>query len=82
MPTTSDDVTEARLLEIMREFMKKGFDVYVKWTCPKCGERVTCPTANSFYPAGFIHEEKADGSACGELYLGPTYGVMAVIALT
>lgn len=43
-----------------------GCDVYQKWTCGKCGERVTANNANHWTEQGH-HEEKADGSPCGHI---------------
>ena len=49
---------------IMRE--RPGSAFYQKWTCGKCGERVTGGTPNKLFTQGH-HEEKADGSWCGHV---------------
>ena len=64
------DVLEPALLRDMDEFIGEGWDVYVKWTCPRCGERVMCETPNTFYAGGFRHAVRADGEPCGFVYHG------------
>jgi hypothetical protein len=57
------------LHECAREAEKliaKGCDVYQKWTCAACGERVTANQPNHWTEQGH-HEEKADGSPCGHI---------------
>jgi hypothetical protein len=41
-----------------------GSVFFQKWTCVRCGERVTGNTPNMLSEFGH-HEERADGSACG-----------------
>jgi len=41
-----------------------GAAFYQKWTCGKCGERVTGGTANLLCEHG-VHTERADGTLCG-----------------
>lgn len=48
-----------------------GVKLYVKWTCPKCRERVTADDANTFHMGGYKCE-------CGHLYTGDLFGLMAV----
>lgn len=72
-----NDVPMGRLIEIMNAYIAKGYDVYVKWTCPKCGDRCISNEKNCFQTQGYRHEEKVDGSPCGEIYWGPLYGVLA-----
>ena len=50
----------------MKEHFDKGHIVYQKWTCAKCGERVTANIPNMITQNG-RHEEKADGSPCGHI---------------
>lgn len=77
----TEDVEQEKLLEIMNAYMAKGYDVFVKWTCPQCGERAISNEPNCFNTGGYIHEEKAGGAPCGVLYHGPVYGVLAYVAL-
>jgi predicted RNA-binding Zn-ribbon protein involved in translation (DUF1610 family) len=49
--------------------------LFVKWTCPNCGERVMSDDANVFHAGGYRHEE------CGFLYTGEWYGFLAAINL-
>lgn len=66
--------------------------VYIKWTCPRCGDRVS---ANDPVPRredgrvefrpGYLHEEREDGTWCGCLY--PThenslFGIMIIYQVT
>ena len=42
---------------------RAGCLTYQKWTCGRCGDRVTANDANVFTRQGH-HEERADGSPC------------------
>lgn len=75
--TEHSDMEKEKLLPIMNAWLSKGYDVYVKWTCPQCGERAAANEPNTFNDGGYIHEEKLDGSPCGVLYHGPVYGLLA-----
>ena len=55
--------------------------VYLKWTCPTCGERVTATEPNSYCLRGYYHEEKDDGSSCGALYTGTKFGMLLLFAV-
>jgi hypothetical protein len=46
------------------KLIRAGCDVYQKWTCGKCGERVMANLANHWTEQGH-HEEKSDGNPCG-----------------
>lgn len=50
--------------KILRE--NPGSAFYQKWTCGRCGERVTGNTPNVLCLEGH-HEERADGSPCGHV---------------
>lgn len=63
MPQYKDHPIE-ECLERALPFIEKGATVYQKWTCARCGERVTANNPNTFTELGH-HEEKADGTACG-----------------
>jgi hypothetical protein len=52
--------------ERAEQLIRDGADVYQKWTCGGCGERVTANSANAFTTMGH-HEEKKDGSPCGHV---------------
>ena len=43
---------------------RAGCSIYQKWTCGKCGERVTANLANHWTEQGH-HEERADDKPCG-----------------
>lgn len=79
MPETTDgngpkDITGQELIEQVNEILNKrpNANIYVKWTCPNCGDRVTCDTPNTFYTGGFLHDE------CGHLYTGDAFGYMLI----
>lgn len=80
--TDYGDKPEAEILKMMAGVADAGGYAYVKWTCPRCGERCTANEANSFYTKGFRHTEKADGGPCGEVYTGPLYGLLVVFSST
>lgn len=47
--------------------------IYVKWTCPACGERVMSGEPNVFNAGGYVH----DDPNCGFHYTGEYWGFMA-----
>lgn len=53
--------------------------VFLKWTCPGCGERVMANEPNSYAGGGYVHEQKADGALCGSSYSGTRYGFTLII---
>lgn len=80
-PDTSDIPTE-RLIPLMEQYMSFGFDTFVKWTCPECGERCAANEPNTFNEGGYQHTTRSDGSPCGATYHGDLYGFMAVMRPT
>ena len=62
------------LVAAMDKFIAKGFFVLVKWTCPKCKERVTSGVPNVYHSAGYYH----DSPGCGFLYQGQRFGLAAI----
>src|SRR5260370_28532217 len=73
-PPRAGDVAVDELLRLMDEVMAAGaIAVYVKWTCPRCGDRVVADAACSFHPEGYTHTTRADGTPCGHLYVGPKW---------
>lgn len=72
----NDSATVAELLDGMNQLMAAGYTVFVKWTCPKCGVRVTSGDPNVYHSAGYYH----DSPGCGALYTGTHFGIAAVLA--
>lgn len=68
------------ILNLMEKVVAQGGLAYIKWTCPKCGERVTSDQANCFYMQGYKHTEKDDGTPCGETYRGTMFGLRALFS--
>lgn len=66
-PDGTQDYAIDVIIKAMDEMIEKGFDVYVKWTCDKCGERCTSNIPNVYNTGGYIHEEREDGTVCGYL---------------
>lgn len=69
------DIPSEELIRMMRGLIADSggnVQLYVKWTCPNCGERVVSTTANVFHKNGYLHED------CGHLYTGDLYGLLAV----
>jgi hypothetical protein len=65
MPKTDvRDFPFAECCKGAERMVQDGATVYQKWTCVRCGERVTANNPNSFTTFG-RHEEKADGQPCG-----------------
>ena len=59
------------ILSLMNDAIEKGFDCYVKWTCPACRQRAVSTDKNTFYTKGYLHED------CGYLYTGKMFGLLA-----
>jgi hypothetical protein len=86
-----NDVDSQTLCRMMGPLIEDGQDVYVQWTCPKCGERSTSSnptilvqTSDGHKSVGiyerYHHEEKADGTPCGYMVhaLGYRFGYVAI----
>lgn len=59
-----NDYPLAEVCKTAEKLAKAGALVYQKWTCERCGERVTANNPNIFTELGH-HEEKGDGKPCG-----------------
>lgn len=46
------DIPVDELLKRAQEWIEQGFLVFFKWTCEKCGARLTFPEPNKFYKYG------------------------------
>ena len=69
------DINSIALVNKMNDILTRldgKAKVYVKWTCPGCGERVTSTQPNSFHTDGYTHEE------CGVTYTGDMFGMALV----
>lgn len=56
--------------------------IWIKWTCPGCGERVTADEPNTFCTQGYLHTTREDGTPCGIPYDGHLFGLRLIIAHT
>jgi len=52
--------------ETAGKLIEAGCTIYQKWTCEKCGDRVTANEANHWTTHGH-HEQREDGSPCGHI---------------
>lgn len=80
MPEKVNDIHRDDLIRRANKLLaeKPRALVFIKWTCPGCGERVTADNPNT--PClGNRHTEKADGSPCGVTHYGEYLGMMVVI---
>jgi hypothetical protein len=64
------------LIPEIERHVELGRVVLLKWVCPACGERVTSNDPNSYCTQGYVHEEKKDGTPCGQLYTGELFGYL------
>ena len=64
----------SEILRMANEVIQNGGQVYLKWTCPKCGDRVTADEANTYHTSGYIHTDKG----CGYHYKGEMFGFLVV----
>ncbi len=53
--------------------------VFLKWSCPLCGERVMDDVPNRYCARGYKHTHREDGSACGAVYYGHEFGYAIVL---
>lgn len=69
-----NDIHVTELVQQMESILTASphAQLFVKWTCPQCGERVISDDANVFHAGGYRHEE------CGCLYTGEWFGLLAV----
>jgi len=63
----------------MQRWLSFGLDAYLRWTCPKGGERVLADQPNVYHASGYRHAERADGTACGGIYLGTLFGLAVAV---
>ena len=70
------------MLSEIEQLAESGALVFLKWSCPACGERVIANEPNRYCSLGYRHEEKKDGSPCGCLYTGTLFGYLLVERLS
>lgn len=75
----SNDLDVDELQVRMTVYLRAGYNCYVKWTCPTCGERVVADESNTINLGGYRHTERLDGSPCGATYQGSRFGFVAVL---
>lgn len=63
-----------QLITMANELISKGHIIWVKWTCPRCGDRVTSSTPNTIF-ASYLHTDEK----CGFLYKGDEFGLMVAL---
>jgi len=68
-----NDLSQRKIIEKMKKFIDQGWLCFIKWTCDKCGERVTCNTPNAFFTEGYTHEE------CGHTSYPKKFGLMIIL---
>lgn len=71
------DLPYPAIVDAMNAWIAKGYHVFIKWTCPLCGDRPMANEPDEFHTGGYVHEERHDGTPCGHLYTGGLYGLMA-----
>lgn len=79
MSEAPKDISSAELIRLMEDHLEQhpNDQLYVKWTCPKCGQRCTSPDANTFHTQGYLHDELS----CGHLYTGDQFGLLLVASM-
>jgi hypothetical protein len=75
------DLEIDELLRQLDQLIAKGATVFVKWTCPSCGDRCVADEPNQFHPEGYTHTTRDTGAPCGTLYVGPKWGIRAIYLL-
>lgn len=69
-----DDLDIDILLPLMEYAASIGAAIILKWSCPKCGERVMSDDENCFHTEGYEHTD----NDCGYVYCGRTFGFALV----
>lgn len=69
------------LLPEMDRLVARGAIVWLKYTCPKCGDRIVVDEQNTWHPEGYDHTMRADGSTCGGRYIGHLFGLRVALPL-
>lgn len=69
------DLKQEEIIELMKETIKRKGLCFVKYTCGRCRERVTCSTPNAFFTEGYIHEDCGFTSFPTEFGLSVMFGV-------
>lgn len=74
------DVEVAELLPRIERVLTQfpTAQIYLKWTCPGCGDRVTAEEPNAFHTGGYDHVERENGTPCGSRYTGTQFGMLLV----
>jgi len=78
MTRTTDQPIE-KLLPNLQFLAEMGALAYLRWTCPKCGDRVLADTPNVYNALGYTHTERADGTPCRGFYAGPLFGLAVLV---
>ncbi len=68
-----------QVLETMHLVMAFGLDAYLRWTCPKCQERVLADQPNVYHATGYRHTARADGTPCGGVYQDRLFGLAVAV---
>lgn len=70
------------MLEEIDQLVQADHLVFLKWTCPGCGERCVADEPNKFCSRGYLHTEKADGTPCNTWYHGRMFGYLLIAKST
>jgi hypothetical protein len=70
------DITQEELIKEMERLTNLGWICFVKWTCERCQERVTCDLPNTIFTKGYEHTEKDDGTKCGCVSYPERFGLL------
>lgn len=66
------------LLPEIEALIDQGATIYLKWTCPACGERCVADEPNKYHVRGYLHTERDDGTSCGTWYHGTRFGYLLI----
>ena len=77
MGDVPNDLHVTDLIKQMEALLRENphVQLFVKWTCPNCGQRAMSAEPNVFHAQGYVHED------CGFLYAGDYYGFMAAFTI-
>lgn len=74
-PPREGDKPIIDILKQMNDIAAMGGQAWIKWTCPKCGERCVADESNKIHTGGYEH------AGCGGIYQGNVFGLLVLLPI-
>jgi len=72
MKNEYNDLPTEEIIDLMQDWIGRGFICFVKYICENCHERVTCTTPNAFFTNGYKHDD------CGHTSFPKVFGLVVM----